>query len=190
MAASRTPPANPPTNTSLRWLLGAVAVGALVSVGLGAYGRVHQPTFESTVTFGFPSQIEMKVGLAAVVGVLGIVQLVTSLRMYGRLGRGRPSPAVAITHRGSGVAAVLVSLPVAFHCLWSLGFQDYSNRVLLHSVMGCLFYGAFVTKMLALRIKGLPGWAIPALGGITFAILVCVIATSALWWLSSGRPTY
>jgi hypothetical protein len=35
--------------------------------------------------------------------------------------------------------------------------------------------------MVGLRIRGLPGWAIPVLGGSVFALLIVLWLTSALW---------
>jgi hypothetical protein len=68
------------------------------------------------------------------------------------------------------------------HCIYALGFQAYSFRVLAHSVLGCVFYGAFVAKMLSLvRRDAMPRWAIPVLGGVLFVSLILVWATSALW---------
>jgi hypothetical protein len=85
--------------------------------------------------------------------------------------------------------AFLVSLPVAYHCLWSLGFQDTSTRVLVHSLLGCAFYGVFVTKVTIVRSKGLPGIALPLAGGALFAVLVFVWETSALWFINqNGFP--
>ena len=180
----------PPTaNASLR-LIGALVVGAVVSVSLGIYGRTHDPTFESITTFGFSTQLQMKAWLAVIAAALAFVQLVTALRIYGRIGRGTPSRAVSIAHRTSGLLAVLVTLPVAYHCLWSLGFQTYSSRVLIHSLLGCVFYGVFVAKMLTLHIKGAPRWAVPLLGGTTFAVLIGVVATSALWYFAHDGPAY
>lgn len=166
------------------WFVGALVVGAAVAVGLGFYGRTHEPTFESITTFGFATQTDMKVWLAVTAAAFALVQLVTALRMYGRLGSSSSSRRAAYVHRASGVIAVVVTLPVAYHCLWSLGFQDYSNRVLAHSLMGCLFYGVFVAKMLALRIRGLPGWALPVLGGTTFTLLIGLVVLSAGWFFA------
>lgn len=171
-------------------LAAAIAVGAVVSVSLGVYGRTHDPTFESFTNLGFASQLQMKSWLTVTAVVLASIQLVTALRVYGRLGRGKPSPRVSTIHRTCGVLAVLVTIPVAYSCLWSLGFQTYSSRVLIHSLLGCLFYGVFVAKMLTLRIKGVPHWAVPLLGGATFAVLTGVAATSALWYFTVGNPTY
>lgn len=175
-----------PSGTPMGWSLAAIClIGAAVSVGLGVAARVHPPTGSALFTLGFPTLVEMKVWLATAALALGVVQLVSALWMYGRIGGGsgggRPA---AILHRTSGVAAVLVSLPVAFQCLWVLGFGTYDTRVLVHSVAGCVLYGAFVTKMLALRTPRLPGWTLPVLGGLVLASLVAAWFTSALWWFT------
>jgi hypothetical protein len=86
-------------------------------------------------------------------------------------------------HRWSGSLAFLVTLPVALHCLWALGLATTTPRVLAHGVLGCLFYGAYAAKMLGLRLRGLPGWALPVLGGAVLALLVLIWTTSALWFL-------
>ena len=84
---------------------------------------------------------------------------------------------------------MLVSLPVAYHCLWSLGFQTYEPRVLFHALLGCMFYGAFLTKIIALHTKTSPGWLLPLAGGVLFSALVVVVLTSAGWYLSTvGIP--
>lgn len=171
-------------------LVAFILVGAAVSVALGVFGRLHVPTGSALTTLGFPSLISMKVTLASATMVFGVVQGVTALRMYRRIGHGPAPRAVAITHRISGVTAVLLSVPVAFHCLWSLGFGTYSDRVLVHSLLGCVFYGVFVTKMLTLRSRRVPGWALPWLGGALFTVLVVVWLTSALWFFTGATPDY
>jgi hypothetical protein len=83
----------------------------------------------------------------------------------------------------------LASLPVAYHCLWSLGFQDTNTRVLAHSVLGCAVYGAFAAKVTIVRSRGLPGWALPVAGGTMFALLVLAWYTSAVWFIGErGFP--
>ena len=62
--------------------------------------------------------------------------------------------------------AFLFTLPVAYHCLWSLGFAETGARQIAHSIFGCAFYGAFATKMLVLRIDGLPRYVLPICGGL------------------------
>jgi hypothetical protein len=44
---------------------------------------------------------------------------------------------VSPVHRWSGRLAFLVSIPVAMHCLYALGFQAFDLRVLVHSLLGC-----------------------------------------------------
>ncbi len=169
--------------------LTALAAGAAVSVALGVYGRTHEPTFEPISTFGFGSLIEMKVWLAVAVGVLALGQLVGALWMYGKLGIAAPSW-LGTGHRLSGALAVLLSLPVAYHCLWSLGFQTTDTRVLVHSLAGCLLYGAFVAKVVGVRSASAPSWMLPIVGGVLFTTFVVVVLTSAGWYLTSvGLPS-
>lgn len=175
---------------AVRTFLLLALVGAAVAVALGVYGRVHQPTGRAITTFGFPTMLDMKAWLASAGLALGVVQVLTALRMYGRIGRPPSAPGIARLHRLSGATAVTLTLPVAYHCLWSLGFGTYTSRVLVHSLAGCLFYGVFVTKMLVLRSRQVPGWALPWLGGTLFAVLVTTWLTSALWFFTGRLGGY
>ena len=169
-------------------LLTAVALGAAVALSLGIYGRVHDPSQELVFTLVFSSTIAMKVWLASIALAFAVVQVVTALWLYGKLPLTAP-PWLGSVHRISGRMAFLVSLPVAYHCLWSLGFQDTSGRVLAHSLLGCAFYGAFVAKVTIVRSRGLPGIALPLAGGAMFAVLVFAWETSALWFIGeNGLP--
>ncbi len=168
-----------------RWTLaGLCLIGASVSVGLGVISRVHEGYGVAPFTLGFPSLLQMKLWLGSAAAALGIVQLATALRMYGRLG-GTPEGVrwMVRFHRTGGVAAVLISLPVAFACLWAFGFGTWTPRVLVHSLAGCVLYGAFVTKMLALRARHVPAWAVPVLGGLVLTAFVVAWSTSVLWWM-------
>ena len=94
-------------------------------------------------------------------------------------------------HRLAGTLAFLFTLPVAFLCLWSLGFQDHTTRVLVHSLLGCFFYGAFVVKILAVRVRGLPNWLLPVMGGVVFVTLVGIWLTSSFWFFRNvGFPKF
>jgi len=169
-------------------LLVAAAAGAAVAIALGVYGNVHDPSQQLVFTLFFSSTIAMKVWFATVALAFAVVQVTSALWIYGRLGASAPDWAGSV-HRISGRLAFISSLPVAYHCLWSLGFQDTDTRVLAHSILGCAFYGAFTAKVTIVRSRNLPGWALPLAGGLIFAILVLAWYTSALWFIrEQGWP--
>jgi hypothetical protein len=89
---------------------------------------------------------------------------------------------VNVTHRWTGQAAFLISLPVAFHCIFRLGFQGEETRIVVHSLAGCAFYGAYVAKVLIVKLKRFPVWVIPTAGGVLFTTIITVWYTSALWF--------
>jgi hypothetical protein len=171
-------------------LLLAGTLGALVALSLGIYGNVHDPASDLSITLGFKDTITMKVWLASAAALLAVLQVLSALWMYGRLPLG-PAPGwIGSAHRISGRLAFLFSLPVAYHCLYQLAFQDSTTRVLLHSLLGCAFYGAFAAKVVIVRSHTLPGWALPVAGGLVFTILVAVWLTSGLWFISeNGFPS-
>src|SRR6187549_3770623 len=145
-------------------LLLAGTIGALVALTLGIYGNVHEPARDLSITLGFKDTITMKVWLASLSFLFALVQLITALWMYGKLPLGQPPASLGSAHRISGRLAFLISLPVAYHCLYQLTFQDTSTRVLIHSLLGCLFYGAFAVKVVVVRSPSLPGAALPIAG--------------------------
>ena len=165
-------------------LLVAAGLGAAVAVALGVYGRVHDPSQELVFTLFFSSTISMKVWLASVALLFGVTQVLTALWVYGKLPVEAP-PWAGTAHRISGRMAFIVSLPVAYHCLWSLGFQDSTTRVLAHSLLGCAFYGAMATKLLALRATRLPKWSIPVIGATLVTTLTGIFLTSSLWFFTT-----
>ena len=178
-----------PARGGVPLLLGMALVGAAVSVVLGVYGRVHEPTFGQIWHPFFSATLNLKAWLATAVLALACVQLTTALAIYGRLPlRGSW---VAPAHRVSGTLAFVTSLPVAYACLWSLGFQTTETRTLEHSFLGCAFYGIFTTKMLALRSSRVPGWALPLLGGLLLSVVVALWLTSSLWFFRNvGFPRF
>ena len=169
-------------------LLLAAGLGAAVALALGVYGRVHDPSQELVFTLFFSTTIAMKVWVGTAAVAFGVVQVLTALWIFGKLPWQAPGWAGDV-HRISGRLAFLLSLPVAYHCLWSLGFQNTTGRVLAHSILGCAFYGAFAAKVTIVRSRGLPGAALPIAGGLTFAVLVLAWYTSALWFIGEkGWP--
>lgn len=136
----------------------------------------------------------MKAWFTTFAVILALVQLYTSLRIYGKASLPpRELPVwFGALHRLSGIAAFLFTLPVAYHCLWSLGFDPTGNtRVFFHSVFGLFFYGAFAAKVVIVRSRRMPGWALPAVGGAVFTVLVLVWLTSSLWYYDTvGFPEF
>jgi hypothetical protein len=176
--------------------LAAFAAGAVIAVLLGVFGKVHEPTSDGTTTLWFASTLEMKLALTVVVGVLVVLQVVGALWLYGRLPLRAPSW-LGTAHRASGTIALLLSVFVAYHCLWALGLEtgSYANgvavpmRVVVHGVLGCAVFGAVVVKVAAVRSRRAPGWLLPVAGGLLFALLITVVLTSAGWYLSeNGWP--
>lgn len=193
--------AGTPGRGTTRALLGTLVAGTAVSVALGLYARLHVPTGRTLTTLGFSDLLHMKAWLTTAALFLAAGQVLSALRLYGRLGarqqsssgprRAEPAPAwVHRLHRSGGALAVLLTLPVAFQCAWSLGFGTYSLRVLVHSVLGCVLYGVFVAKMLALRSRRPPAWLIPWLGGSLVLAFVGLWLTSSLWFFTHGGRGY
>jgi hypothetical protein len=180
--------AAPPTRVPAK-LLGIFLAGAAVSVALGVYAGVHDPTYETPYKLFFSSTLAFKVWFATIAVGFACVQMFTALRMYGKIHTPKELPPWwGDLHRLSGTLAFGFSLPVAYHCLWSLGFAATgtdgadSTRVLAHSILGCFFYGVFTMKVLSVRSRNLPGWTLPVVGGATFAGLVLVWTTSSVWY--------
>jgi hypothetical protein len=173
-------------------LLVIVLAGAAVSVALGVYGRVHDPTGEKPYTLFFSDTINFKVWFATVAVFLAGVQVLLALRLYGRIHVPRNSPPwLGEAHRLTGIVAFGFTLPVAYQCLWALGFQSTDTRVLVHSLLGCFFFGVFTIKVLAVRTHGLPSWVLPVVGGTVFSTLVLIWLTSSIWfWREFGFPSF
>ena len=146
-------------------------------------------TYTDVMTSVFSSTIAGKAWFATAAVVLGVVQVSTGARIFGKLERlvRIPRPHVNRLHRWSGRLAFLCTLPVAFHCIFILGFQDVSPRVLAHSITGSFVYGVFAVKMFFVHDRDHPRWALPVLGGTMFAVLVTLWATSALWYFTNVR---
>lgn len=175
-----------PSRSSAAPFLGAVAIGAAVSVALGVYANVHDASTEVLFTWGFQDQIAFKVWFTTAVLALAILQVLSAAWLFGKFGRASPVW-VGPAHRLLGIAAFVLSLPVAFHCLWSLGFRTGAGwRPYLHGVLGCTFYGVFTLKVLSVRSHRMPGWSLPIVGGLLFALIAALWATSALWFFTTA----
>jgi hypothetical protein len=175
----------PPRSSGLVKILVPLAVGGAVSVALGVYGNLHTPTGIAVSVAGFSGPLTVKVWLATTAALFAFIQLFSALVMYGKIKAIRPPSWIGTLHRWSGRVAFLVTIPVAVHCLYALGFQTFDARTVVHSLLGCLFYGAFTAKMLLLPKRGLAGWTLPLFGGVVFAVLIGLWLTSSVWFFAT-----
>ena len=171
----------------------ALLVGAGVSVFLGVYGNAHDPTGRAIFTLFFTSTINLKAWFTTAAVVLAGFQVLSGARIVGKISVPANVPGwLGDAHRLSGTLAFALTLPVAYHCLWSLGFESDADqtRRFVHSLLGCFFYGVFAVKIMAVRSRSLPEWVLPVAGGTVFTVLVGLWYTSALWFFrDAGFPS-
>ena len=168
-----------PEQRSSRWLaapLVAFALGALTAGVLAA----HDPRSKGYFQLFFSDTLHLKAWFATAVVVLALSQLFTAAWIFRKLPWARPAWIPAF-HRWTGRLAFALTLPVAYHCVFKLGFQHATTRVLVHALFGCGVYGAFAAKVLIVRLHRFPVWVLPTAGGLLFAVLVGVWYTSAVW---------
>src|SRR5258707_9638521 len=151
-------------------------IGAAVALLLYIIGREHTANYTAGL-FGRTGidAIILKSALATVALGLAVVQVLLALWIYRKLPlAGRAPKPIRRTHRVIGFVAVAVTVPVAIHCFMAYGVVLTDARVMIHSIAGCVFYGAFVAKVLLVQSKRLPGWALPVAAG-PLALLVCLL---------------
>ncbi len=113
---------------------------------------------------------------------LACVQIFTAAWIFGKLPFER-RPWVNFVHRWSGRTVFVLILPVAYHCIFRIGFQTESgDRVWIHSLAGTAFYGAYVAKVSFVKLHRFPRWVLPTFGGLTFTLLIVAWYTSAYWF--------
>jgi hypothetical protein len=173
------------------WFVGLLAVFVLsfmairLLAGRSTGGYPTPPFFH----LFFSDTIHMKAWLATGAITLALFQLLSAARLFELLHCAPSGRFWGRMHRMSGYLAILLTLPVAYHCIFLLGFDTTSPRVAIHSVLGSGFYGAFLVKVILVRSKGSPGWALPVAGGLLFAILVGLWLTSSLYFFGSNPIT-
>jgi Family of unknown function (DUF6529) len=162
---------------------------ALVGAALYVLGTSHTPDY-STTLFGQsgPDTLSLKSWLATGVLAFAVLQLGLALWMYGRLPWiATAPPAIGPVHRAIGAAAILLTIPIAYHCAFAYGVQTkIDTRIAVHSIAGCFLYGAFASKLLLVHTPGWrrPGWSLPLVGGALVATVVVLWYTSALWYFN------
>ena len=129
----------------------------------------------------FSDPIHLKSWLATLAVALACTQLFTAAWIYRKLPWTKPAW-INPVHRWSGRLAFIATLPVAYHCIFKLGLQTTDTRIVVHSLLGCAFFGAFAAKVTAVRLHRLPNAVLPIAGGLLFAVLIGVWYTSAVWF--------
>lgn len=166
---------------------GLIPVGAaLVVTGLVYLAtRVITPDYNTSL-FGQEAQdaIALKSWLASGVLAVAAFQVYSALWIYGRLPWRKPRW-LGLVHRVSGVAAIILTLPIAYHCLFAYGFRSMDRRTAVHSIVGCFFYGAVAAKIIVVRSRRLPGWALPLAGGTLVTLVVALWYSAALWYFNN-----
>jgi hypothetical protein len=155
--------------------------GVALVIGFVASRTDVQPYETPFFRLFFSDPLHMKAWLTTSALLLGLAQLLTAARIYGKLRFPPEGRLYPLVHRWSGRVAILLTLPAAYHCIFELGFGTYNARAFIHSLFGASFYGAFFAKVLMVRTSGYPGWALPVAGGVLFAILMVLWLTSAFW---------
>jgi hypothetical protein len=179
----------PGKGSTARRLVPIVVVAAAVSVALVLFGRWHTPDYGQSL-FGRtgPATYELKAQLATAALALTVVQVLLALWIYRRLPGHRAAPRpVRPAHRIVGDVLFALTIPIAGHCILAYGVQLGDPRTAAHSIAGCVFYGAFVAKILVVRSRRLPGWALPVAGALVATVLTTLWYTSALWYFNDFR---
>ena len=146
-------------------------------------------SYTDAATAIFSSTIAAKAWFATFAIVFAIVQVLTGARIFGHLERFVPigRPRVNRVHRWSGRLAILCTLPVAFQCIFVLGFRHTDARVLVHSIAGSLLYGVVAVKVFFVHDSDHPRWTLPVVGGALFGVLMTLWATGSLWYFTQVR---
>jgi uncharacterized membrane protein len=141
------------------------------------------------VTSVFSTPIAFKAWFATAAALFAVVQVLTGARIFGKLTGivPVPPPRVNRIHRWSGRLAILCTLPVAFHCIFILGFQTDGARVLIHSLLGTFIYGVVAVKLFFVHDRDHPRWTLPLVGGTLFTVLALIWSTSSLWYFTQVR---
>ena len=180
------------TVTRFEWLgrlLVPLGLALGIAAGLYAFGTEHTPDYSGTALFGRTAAdtLPLKSWLATGLLALAVLQLGLALWIYGRLpGVTVASVRTANVHRAVGVIAILGTLPIAYHCAFAYGVKtDIDARVAVHSLVGCFLYGAIAAKLVIVRSRRLPGWALPVAGGTLVVLVAALWYTSALWYFNN-----
>ena len=179
-------PHPPIERRSYRWVALPLLAFALFSLTAGLLAA-HDPRSKGYFRLFFEDPIHLKAGFASAAVALGCFQVFSATWIYGKLPWRKPAW-INPAHRWSGRLAFVFTLPVAYHCIFKLGFRQPDTRVLAHSLLGCAFYGAYASKITIVRLRRFPVPVLPIAGGMLFAVLIGVWYTSAAWLYTREHP--
>jgi cytochrome c553 len=180
-------PHHPIERRSYRWIAIPLLAFALFSLTAGLLAA-HDPRTKGYFRLFFEDPVHLKAGFASVVAALACFQIFSATWIFGKLPWRKPAWMNA-AHRWSGRLAFAFTLPVAYHCIFKLGFQHPDSRVLLHSLFGCAVYGGYAAKITIVRLRRFPVPVLPIAGGLLFSVLIGVWYTSAGWLYTRDTPT-
>jgi hypothetical protein len=168
----------PRTTRPLRWLAAPLVAFAVFSLTAGLLAR-HEPRSKGYFRLFFSDPIHLKAGFATAAALLACFQLFSAAWIFRKLPWHKPAW-INAAHRWSGRLAFVFTLPVAYHCIFKLGFRDPDTRVFAHSLLGCGIYGGYAAKITIVRLHRFPKPVLPLAGGLLFAVLIGVWYTSTL----------
>jgi cytochrome c553 len=171
---------------SYRWVALPLLMFALFSLTAGLLAA-HEPRSKGYFRLFFEDPLHLKAAFASAAVVLACFQIFSAAWIFGKLPWRKPEW-VNPAHRWSGRLAFVCTLPVAYHCIFKLGFRTPDTRVLLHSLFGCAVYGGYAAKVTIVRLRRFPVPVLPVAGGLLFAFLIGVWYTSALWLYTRESP--
>ena len=156
-----------------------------ITVGFVASKTVRQPYETPFFHLFFSDTLHMKGWLITAAVLLASGQLLTASRIYEVLRFPPKGRFYHVVHRWSGRIAILLTLPVAYHCIFLLGFGTYDTRAYIHSLLGSFLYGTVLAKVLIVRSNGFRSWVLPLAGSVLFCILLGLWLTSAFWYFNT-----
>jgi hypothetical protein len=174
-------PAHAIERRSARWLAAPIVAFALFALTVGILAKEIGGPRGSYFDLVFSDTIHMKVWLASAAIACGLLQLFTAAWIFRKLPWRKPAW-VNPLHRWTGRLAFVFVLPVAYHCIFQLGFQTGTTRSYAHSLAGSAFFGAYAAKVTIVRLRRFPVPVLPLAGGVLFTVLLVVWWTSSLWF--------
>jgi mono/diheme cytochrome c family protein len=164
---------------SYAWLAAPITAFAFFSLTAGILSA-HDPRSKAYFRLFFSDPIHLKAGFATAAVALACFQVFSAAWIFRKLPWQKPAW-INSAHRWSGRLVFVCTLPVAYHCIFKLGWQGADSRTLVHSMFGTLFFGAYAAKITIVRLHRFPRPVLPIAGGLVFTLLIGLWYTSALW---------